>query len=99
MLLQSWLASAAPTWSWRMRDDRQVEREAWRFEHPPHRTPDRTGRLESAVDTLRQRDPEFVEAYIAFRLAPRKGGALSPVMRELILIAVNACTTRLYAQG
>lgn len=50
-------------------------------------------------DTLRQWDPEFVEAYIAFRLAPRKAGALSPVMRELILIAVNACTTHLYAPG
>jgi alkylhydroperoxidase/carboxymuconolactone decarboxylase family protein YurZ len=50
-------------------------------------------------DTLREWDPEFVEAYIAFRLAPRKGGALSPVMRELILIAVNACTTHLYAAG
>jgi len=50
-------------------------------------------------DTLREWDPEFVEAYIAFRLAPRKSGALSPVMRELILIAVNACTTHLYAAG
>lgn len=50
-------------------------------------------------DTLREWDPEFVEAYIAFRLAPRKAGALSPVMRELILIAVNACTTHLYAPG
>ena len=49
-------------------------------------------------DTLRKWDPEFVEAYIAFRLAPRKG-ALSPVMRELILIALNACTTHLYAPG
>lgn len=50
-------------------------------------------------DTLREWDPEFVEAYIEFRLAPRKSGALSPVMRELILIAVNACTTHLYAPG
>ena len=50
-------------------------------------------------DTLREWDPEFVEAYIAFRLAPRKAGALSPVMRELILVAVNACTTHLYGPG
>ena len=50
-------------------------------------------------DTLREWDPEFVEAYIAFRLAPRKAGALTPVMRELILIAVNACTTHLYGPG
>jgi alkylhydroperoxidase/carboxymuconolactone decarboxylase family protein YurZ len=50
-------------------------------------------------DTLREWDPEFVEAYIAFRLAPRKKGPLSPITRELILIAVNACTTHLYAAG
>lgn len=50
-------------------------------------------------DTLREWDPDFVEAYIAFRLAPRKKGPLSPVTRELILIAVNACTTHLYAAG
>ncbi|HVO89530.1 MAG TPA: carboxymuconolactone decarboxylase family protein [Casimicrobiaceae bacterium] len=50
-------------------------------------------------DTLKEWDPEFVEAYIAFRLAPRKKGPLSPVMRELILIAVNACTTHMYAAG
>lgn len=50
-------------------------------------------------DTLREWDPAFVEAYIAFRLAPRKNGPLSPVTRELILIAVNACTTHLYAAG
>jgi alkylhydroperoxidase/carboxymuconolactone decarboxylase family protein YurZ len=50
-------------------------------------------------DTLREWDPDFVEAYIALRLAPRASGALAPVMRELILIAVNACTTHLYAPG
>jgi len=50
-------------------------------------------------DTLREWDPEFVEAYIAFRSAPRKKGRLSPVMRELILVAVNASTTHLYAPG
>ncbi len=50
-------------------------------------------------DTLREWDPEFVEAYIAFRNAPRRKGPLSPVTRELILIAVNACTTHLYGPG
>lgn len=50
-------------------------------------------------DTLAEWDPEFVEAYMAFRSAPRKKGALSPVTRELILVAVNACTTHLYAPG
>ena len=50
-------------------------------------------------DTLRQWDPHFVEAYVAFRNAPRKKGPLSPSTRELILIALNACTTHLYAPG
>jgi alkylhydroperoxidase/carboxymuconolactone decarboxylase family protein YurZ len=50
-------------------------------------------------DTLRRWDPEFVEAYVAFRNAPRKKEALDPVTRELILVAVNACTTHLYAPG
>lgn len=50
-------------------------------------------------DTLREWDPGFVEAYIAFRRAPRKNGPLPPVTRELILVAVNACTTHLYGPG
>lgn len=50
-------------------------------------------------ETLRDWDPEFVEAYMAFRRAPRVKGPLSPVICELILIAVNACTTHLYAPG
>ena len=50
-------------------------------------------------DTLREWDPEFVEAYMAFRRANRKEHGLSPVMRELILIAVNAATTHLYGPG
>lgn len=50
-------------------------------------------------DTLCDWDPEFVEAYLVFRRAPRVKGALTPAIRELILIAVNACTTHLYAPG
>ena len=50
-------------------------------------------------DTLREWDPDFVEAYMAFRRANKKEHGLSPVMRELILIAVNASTTHLYAPG
>jgi alkylhydroperoxidase/carboxymuconolactone decarboxylase family protein YurZ len=50
-------------------------------------------------DTLREWDPAFVEAYIGFRQAPRKHGPLSPITRELIMIAVNACTTHMYAEG
>jgi alkylhydroperoxidase/carboxymuconolactone decarboxylase family protein YurZ len=50
-------------------------------------------------DTLREWDPDFVEAYMAFRRANRKENGLSPITRELILVAVNAATTHLYAPG
>lgn len=48
---------------------------------------------------LREWDPDFVEAYLAFRSAPRKRGPLSPITCELILIAINASTTHLYGPG
>lgn len=50
-------------------------------------------------DTLREWDPEFMEAYLAFRSVPHRKGPLSPKVKELILIAVNAATTHLYAPG
>jgi alkylhydroperoxidase/carboxymuconolactone decarboxylase family protein YurZ len=50
-------------------------------------------------DTLRQWDPEFIEAYLTFRNVPHRNGPLSPKFKELILIAVNASTTHLYAPG
>jgi alkylhydroperoxidase/carboxymuconolactone decarboxylase family protein YurZ len=50
-------------------------------------------------DTLRQWDPEFIEAYLRFRNVPHRKGPLSPKFKELILIAVNASTTHLYAPG
>lgn len=50
-------------------------------------------------NTLRQWDPQFMEAYLAFRNVPHRHGPLSPKFKELILIAVNAATTHLYAPG
>ncbi|MBX9812728.1 MAG: carboxymuconolactone decarboxylase family protein [Burkholderiales bacterium] len=50
-------------------------------------------------DTLRDWDPDFVEAYLNFRSSPRRRGPLTPKVRELIMIAINASTTHLYAPG
>ena len=50
-------------------------------------------------DTMRQWDPEFMEAYLAFRSVPHRKGPLPPKVKEFILIAINAATTHLYAPG
>jgi len=50
-------------------------------------------------DQLRELDPEFMEAYLAFRSVPHRNGPLPPKFKELILVAINAATTHLYAPG
>ena len=50
-------------------------------------------------NTLRQWDPEFMEAYLTFRSVPHEKGPLPGRTRELILIAINAATTHLYGPG
>jgi alkylhydroperoxidase/carboxymuconolactone decarboxylase family protein YurZ len=50
-------------------------------------------------DQLKALDPEFMEAYLAFRSVPHKQGPLPAKFKELILVAINAATTHLYAPG
>ena len=50
-------------------------------------------------DQLRTLDPQFMEAYLAFRSVPHKNGPLPQKYKELIMIAINAATTHLYAPG
>jgi len=50
-------------------------------------------------DLLRDADPDFLEAYLGFRAVPHRAGPLPPKYKELILIAINAATTHLYAPG
>ena len=50
-------------------------------------------------DKLQDMDPEFLEAYLAFRSVPHREGPLPPKFKELILIAINAATTHLYGPG
>jgi alkylhydroperoxidase/carboxymuconolactone decarboxylase family protein YurZ len=49
--------------------------------------------------TLRDLDADFLEAYLHLRSVPFKKGPLPPKFKELILIAINAATTHLYAPG
>ncbi len=44
-------------------------------------------------------DPDFLEAYLAFRRVPQQNGPLEQKYKELILIAINAATTHLYGPG
>lgn len=50
-------------------------------------------------DTFHELDPEFLEAYLAFRSVPHHNGPLPEKTRELIMIAINAATTHLYGPG
>ncbi len=50
-------------------------------------------------DQFRELDPEFLEAYLAFRSVPQNKGPLAQKTKELILIAINAATTHLYGPG
>lgn len=50
-------------------------------------------------DAVRGLDPEFVEAYLAFRSVPHRKGPLPPKFKELVLVAINVATTHLYAPG
>ena len=49
--------------------------------------------------TFRELDPDFLEAYLAFRAVPQRKGPLPQKTKELILIAINAATTHLYGPG
>ncbi len=49
--------------------------------------------------TLKELDANFLEAYLHLRSVPFKNGPLAPKTKELILIAINAATTHLYAPG
>lgn len=49
--------------------------------------------------TFSEWDPDFLEAYLRLRNVPFKNGPLPKKYKELILVAINAATTHLYAPG
>lgn len=50
-------------------------------------------------DKLAELDPDYLEAYLAFRAIPHEKGPLPQKTKELIMVAINAATTHLYAPG
>lgn len=50
-------------------------------------------------DQMRELDPRFMEAYLRFRDVPHTNGPLPAKFKELVLVAINAATTHLYAPG
>ncbi len=50
-------------------------------------------------DDVLMLSPEFFEAYMNFSSVPWKTGTLTPKVRELIYIAIDASTTHLYEPG
>ncbi len=66
----------------------------------PHTADHRTkGDWNPLWDQFHELDPEFLEAYLAFRSVPHREGPLPAKVKELILIAINAATTHLYGPG
>ncbi|QGX98270.1 carboxymuconolactone decarboxylase family protein [Roseovarius faecimaris] len=50
-------------------------------------------------DQMAEMDPDYLEAFLAFRAVPQKNGPLPQKTKELIMIAINAATTHLWAPG
>lgn len=58
-----------------------------------------TGDWNPFWDTLAEADPDYLEAFLAFRSVPQKNGPLPQKYKELIFIAINVATTHLWASG
>lgn len=50
-------------------------------------------------DTLAEMDPDYLEAFLAFRSVPQTNGPLEQKYKELIFIAINVATTHLWPSG
>lgn len=89
-----------------MQDEGMNERRGTRYESEKDAAP--TPNCEDHIargdwnplwDQLRELDPQFIEAYLAFRSIPHRNGPLPAKFKELIMVAINASTTHLYAPG
>jgi alkylhydroperoxidase/carboxymuconolactone decarboxylase family protein YurZ len=67
--------------------------------HPAIAAQKASGDWNPLWSTLEQWDPDFMEAYLQLRNVPFTKGPLPKKYKELILIAINAATTHLYAPG
>ena len=50
-------------------------------------------------DRLAELDPDFLEAFLAFRTIPKKKGPLPTKYKELVMVAINVATTHLWGPG
>lgn len=50
-------------------------------------------------DALAEMDPDYLEAFLAFRAVPQSKGPLPQKYKELIFIAINVATTHLWPSG
>ena len=58
-----------------------------------------SGEFNAAWNEIADRDPEWLEAFLAMGVKPRLRGVLDPKTWELIAIAVDASCTHLYGPG
>ncbi len=58
-----------------------------------------TGDWNPTWDLLEEMDPDYLEAFLAFRAVPQRKGPLEQKYKEMIFIAINAATTHLHGPG
>lgn len=58
-----------------------------------------TGDWNPTWDLLQEMDPDYLEAFLAFRAVPQRKGPLEQKYKEMIFIAINAATTHLHGPG
>lgn len=68
-------------------------------QHPLTAAQKRSADWNPLWETFERWDPDFLEAYLQLRGVPFRKGPLPAKYKELILIAINAATTHLYAPG
>ena len=58
-----------------------------------------TGDWNPMWDVFQDLDPDYLEAFLAFRAVPQRKGPLEQKYKELIFIAINTSTTHLHGPG
>ncbi|MCB1883115.1 MAG: carboxymuconolactone decarboxylase family protein [Geminicoccaceae bacterium] len=67
--------------------------------HPATAAQRATGDWNPMWDALAEMDPDYLEAFLAFRAVPQTRGPLERKYKELIFIAINVATTHLWPSG
>ena len=67
--------------------------------YPNMETQRATGDWNPMWDLMMEMDPDYLEAFLAFRAVPQRKGPLEQKYKEMIFIAINAATTHLHGPG